>query len=479
MIDWRAALIGAAVAFTAASAPVAAQREARKPCSLVFTEVKLRDTVTHMQSFKTATGQYNSFIGGVDAVCAGSDQRILADSAENYGDEKRLLLIGNVHYKEAKVKLDADRMTYYTGDERIVAEGNVIGVTNTGTHFTGPQAEYWRVAPGIRTRSKLEANSRPDMWVSSVDAGGASGGGASKDSVHIQADKVISDNDSLVYAKGKVIIDRPDITATADSAYMDNGIEFVRLTGTPQVTGRGERKFALNGNIIDAYSKQRQIARVKSSGDAKAVSDDITLTADSLDLRISNQKMDRAYAWGPKRAKAHSTDRDITADSIDIVMPGQVVREMRALRNARAETQPDTSKIIPSEPDWLRGDTLTARFDTVATGDTVNKPSVKSIVASGSAKSYYQVAPGGMPGKTKTPNVNYVTGKLITVNFIDKAVKTVNVIGKADGIYIEALPDSSSVTPRKDSTATKTAPKKDTKPAAKPAAKPPATGTKP
>ena len=477
MTSWHVAIFGAAVALLAVAAPALAQREARKPCSLVFTEVKLRDTVTHMQSFKTGTGQYNSFIGGVDAICAGSDQRILADSAENYGDERRLLLIGNVHYKESKVKLDADRMTYFTGEERIVAEGNVVGVTNTGTHFTGPQAEYWRPAPGIRDKSRLEANSRPDMWVSSTDAGGASGAGTSKDSVHIQADKVITENDSLIYARGKVIIDRPDIMATSDSAFMDNGKEFVRLTGTPQITGRGDRKFVLDGNIIDAYSKQRQIARVKSAGNAKAVSDDMTLTADSLDLRISNQKMDRVYAWGPKRAKAHSADRDITADSIDIDMPGQVVREMRALRNAKAETQPDTLKIIASEPDWLRGDTLTARFDTVATGDTVNKPSVKNIVASGSAKSYSQVSPGGTPGKTKTPNVNYVTGQKITVDFVDKAVKTVHVVGKAEGFYAEAAPDSSSVISKSDST--KSGAKKDSKPAAQPAAKPPATGKKP
>lgn len=477
MTHWRNALVVAVVALLAGAAPAAAQREARKPCSLVFTEVKLRDTVTHMQSFKTGTGQYNSFIGGVDAVCAGSDQRILADSAENYGDERRLLLIGNVHYRESKVKLDADRMTYFTAEERIVAEGHVVGVTNTGTHFTGPQAEYWRPAPGIREKSRLEANARPDMWVSSTDAGGASGSGATKDSVHIQADKVITENDSLVYARGKVIIDRPDITATSDSAFMDNGKEFVRLTGTPEITGRGERKFVLNGNIIDAYSKDRQIARVKSSGDAKTVSEDMTLTADSLDLRISNQKMDRVYAWGPKRARAHSADRDISADSIDIDMPGQVVREMRALGNAKADTPPDTSKIIASDPDWLRGDTLTARFDTVATGDTVNKPSVKRIVASGAAKSYYQVAPGGMPGKTKSPNVNYVTGKLITVEFVDKAVKTVNVVGTAEGFYAEAAPDSSSIVAKPDST--KTGAKPGTKPAAKPAANPAATGKQP
>jgi hypothetical protein len=357
-------------------------------------------------------------------------------------------------------------MTYFTGEERILAEGNVVGRTNTGTRFTGPRANYLRAAAGIRATSRLEADSRPHVWLSPSDAGG---GG--RDSVSVEADRVISENDSLVYAKGRVVIDRVDLVATADSAAMDNGTEIARLFYSPKIVGRGERSFTLVGNVIEAWSKQRQLQRVKSGGAAKATSEEITLTADTIDLRLRDQKLDRAFAWGGRRALAHAKERDITADSIDIVMPYQVIREMRAVRNALAESEPDSLKIVSKQKDWLRGDTIVARFDSVATGDTVNKPAVRQITATGtatsSAKSFYQVAPGHGEKVTTTPNVNYVTGRQIIVDFHEAQVQTVRVKEKAAGFYLEALPDSAGIGARKDSTdkgAASTPPAKRTKP---------------
>ncbi len=53
--------------------------------------------------------------GGVNSWCEGTDQRVIADSAEHYEDRKLLILIGHVHYTEARLKLDANRITYYHG----------------------------------------------------------------------------------------------------------------------------------------------------------------------------------------------------------------------------------------------------------------------------------------------------------------------------------------------------------------------------
>lgn len=439
----------------------AAQRTAgaAKPCNLVVTEVKSADTLvkTHTNLVKSASGQYITYYGGgVDAVCAGTDQRILADSAEYSGDDRRLFLIGHVHYKESRVKLDADRMTYWTNDERLLAEGNVVGVTKTGTHFTGPNADYLRPAAGIRTRSMLTADGRPNTWLSALDAGAdTTAVNSGKDSTNIVADRIISDNDSLIYAKGSVVIDRPDIGATADSAFLDNGREFSRLTGTPKIVGRGERHFTLAGAVIDLQSKQRQVERVKSAGKASATSDDVTLTADTIDLRVSKQKLQRAYAFGPGQALAHSPERDITADSIDVIIPDQTLREMRAIRHARAESSPDTAKIVTTEKDWLAGNSIVALFDPPAKSDTVNQPAIKTIVATGAARSFYQASPGGLKAKTSKPNINYVTGSVITVDFRDRQVESVNVKDKAAGFYLEATPDSSSIATSSDSTGTK------------------------
>ncbi len=361
-------------------APARATGPRPRECNVTTQGVYFAGVLTsHAESFATGPSQHNTFYGGgVDARGAGTHQRLLWDSAEHDGAQKMLIFINHVHYTEARVKLDADRITYYTAEERLVAEGNVHGVTNTGTTFTGPRATYFRAVRGVRDRSKLDADGRPDLWLSPKDAGNGA-----KDSVNLKADHVISDNDEIFYAKGKVIIERPDLHATADSAHMDNVKEIVRLRQEPKIEGRGERKFTLEGDLIDIFSKNREVERVKSAGKGKATSDDVTLTADTIDLRVANQKLDRAYAWGPKRAKAHSKDNDITADSIDVLMPGQVVREMRALRSALAETPPDSTKITSHKMDWLRGDTVIAQFDSIAPGDTVNKPAIKQIVASG------------------------------------------------------------------------------------------------
>jgi hypothetical protein len=426
-----------------------------KECDVAIMGVAANGIFSNAHSFSTPTGQRNTFYGGIfDARCAGTDQRIRSDSAEQYGDEKRLILIGHVHYTESRMTLDSDRMTYYTGEERLLAEGNVRGNTKTGTHFTGPRAEYLRVAPGIRNRSRLTAEPRPDVWLSPQDAGSGT-----KDSTNLQADRVISDNDSLVYAKGRVIIERPDLSTTSDSAFMDNGIEFVKLIYSPKIVGRGDRRFTLEGDVIDVYSKQRKVQRVKSSGHAKANSDDVLMTSDSIDLRMANEKLSRAYAWGPSRARAKSKEQDLTADSIDVVMPGQVLREMHAVRHATAESAPDSTKIISTDLDRLTGDSIVAFFDSVAAGDTTNKPAVRQIVAWGSkppATSYYQVAPSGGE-RTRTPNINYATGDLITVDFKDHQVENVSVKGHASGFYVDAVADSARTKSAADSAAQKAA----------------------
>lgn len=391
--------------------------------------------------------------GGFDAKCEGTDQRVRSDSAEHYTDKKVLILIGHVHYTEKRLKLDADRVTYYTGEEKLIADGNVVSVTNTGTRFTGPHAEYLRPAAGVRTKSYMVAEPRSDIWVSPKDQGNDS-----KDSVNVQADRLSMDNDSLIFAKGVVIIERPDILSTSDSAFVDKITEFARLTINPKVVGRGERHFTLAGDIIDIFSKAHEVDRVKSLGHAEATSDDVNLKADTIDLRVTSQKLERAFAWGRTRAHAHSKDQDITADSIDVLMPGQTLRTMRALGRALAESHPDSTKINSKTLDRLEGDTITAHFDSPTAADTSRQPSIKEIFARGTkgarAKSFYQVARSGEP-ITERPNVNYVLGDSITVTFKKKVVDEVRVRGHAEGFYDELVADTTRKAAAKDSTAIK------------------------
>jgi lipopolysaccharide export system protein LptA len=448
----RASLV-ASMLFAFAALPAHAQRTApgaHKECVVLDTGVVVHGQITTHFYLHSKDTTYVG--GGVNSWCEGTDQRVLSDSAEQYTDKKLLILIGHVHYTEERLKLDADRITYYTGEERLLAEGNVVGVTNTGTRFSGPRAEYLRPAVGVRTQSHLLAEPRANIWVSPQDAGKDS-----KDSVNVQANRIIMDNDSLIYAKGLVVIERPDLLSTSDSAFVDKYTEFARLTQKPKVVGRGDRHFTLEGDVIDIYSKEHEVERVKSLGHGLATSDDITLKSDTIDLRVSNQKLQRAYSWGKSRAHAHSKDQDITADSIDVLMPDQTLRMMRSVGRAVTESQPDSLKIVSKKLDRLEGDTVLAEFDSLTASDTVKQPPIKKIIAYGTppgrAKSYYQTARNGEP-KTDRPNINYTLADTVTATFRKRQVYQIRYQGHVEGFYDELVSDTAKAV-KTDSTTIK------------------------
>lgn len=421
-----------------------AQRPAPvKTCDLELTNY---DSTTTL-AIKMPSGEYNSFYGrGVRGRCTNTDQRLAGDSLEALGDTKSYIVIGKAHYSERRVTLDADRIFYYQLEERVVAEGNVVAITDKGTTMRGPRAEYFRAIPRLRPLSRMVATGRPVTRLSPDDAGGGS-----RDTVDLVADQIVNVGDSLMYAGGSVVMTRPDLKAVSDSATMDSGTEWARLTGRPRVDGRGASQFSLVGRQIDLWSKQRKLQRVLSADSARAVSDDVTLASDTIDLRLVDQQLSRAFAWGSSRAHARATDREIVADSIDVNMPGQVLKELRALRKAEASNRTDSTRFVSTENDWLKGDTIVAVFDSVrAAGDSTAKPEIRTILASGAASSFYQVP--SSQGAKAAPNLNYVKGKAITVAFgADRAVSTVSVREQASGVYLELAPPDSV---RKDTSAT-------------------------
>lgn len=383
---------------------------------------------------KLPSGQYNAYQGGgVTYSCVGQNNTLRADSAEYYGDLGVLYLIGNVHYTEPRAKVDSRRMTYWKNEERLLAEGDVVSTLPSGTTLRGPRAEYYRAIPNVRPHTRLIANGRPTISLVQVDSTGKK-----QPPVDVRADRVTMEADSLVYAGGNVDITRPDLHATGDSAFMDSGTELARLMRGPVIEGKADRPFTLTGTTIDVHSHQRQLERVISLGNAKAVSEDLDLRADTLDLRVTANKLERAYAWGPNGARAISPTQLITADSLDVRLPDQRIRQVVATHHALAQSDPDSTKIRTKERDWLRGDTIVASFDSVfAPGDTSSKPQLAQLVARGGAQSFYHIAVAGAP--INKPAINYVRGRAITVTLANRQVQRVTVTEKASGVYVEPV----------------------------------------
>ncbi len=416
-----------------------AQAPARQ-CLLQY-ETSSGNTRTNAQ--KTASGQYDFFQGGgVTYHCEGQDNTLQADSAEYYGDQKLLYLIGSVHYTEPKARVDSDRMTYYQLEDRLRAQGNVNVRTQTGTTIRGPLIDYYR-ATSARPLARTVATGRPKMVIPQRDAEGKR-----PDPIDVVANTLVAEGDNLVYASGNVEVTRPDLIAKSDSAFLDGQREFARLMRSPSVQSRKDKPFTLTGGVIDMYSRNRTLERVVATPSGHVLSPDMELVGDSVDLRVSGNQLQRVIAWGKtSRASALTPERQVVADSIDADMPGQRVRVVRAFGNVYANSVTDTSRLISNERDWMRGDTIVAEFDSVAAGDTTTSPRAKRIIATGHASSFYQLAGAGS-GKI-APNINYVRGRIITVFFAGRAVDRVAVTDQASGVYLEPTgqPGQSTGTP--------------------------------
>jgi hypothetical protein len=387
------------------------------------------------------TGKRTTYLGGgIIAHCIGQGNTLTADSAEYYEAEGRLYLVGNVHYTEPRAKVDSHTMTYYQNDDHLHAEGDVVAVQSNGSTLRGPVADYYRSTPQ-RPLTRMFAPGRPTVTLIQRDT---SGRGRPPDTAHVIANQIVMEGDSLVYASGRVEITRPDLLATGDSAFMDSGRDFARLMRQPSVKGNGTRAFTLTGGVIDVYSRNRQVERVVATPNGHALSKDLELVADSIDLRMNNNQLERAMAWGKTRAHAVSPEREIIADSIDAIMPGQRVREVRALRKAYAESNPD-SGVVSTQRDWMRGDTIVAHFDSLVTADTSSKPKIREIIAEGNARSFYQMK--NSKGPQTEPSVNYVVGRIIDIMFEEGKVATVTVIEKATGVLIEPVAASPAEKP--------------------------------
>ena len=387
----------------------------------------------------TAAGQVTFLAGSVVIRCPARGITLKGDSAERYPE--RDFMIGNVVYDEPRIHVTSDFLNHFTADERVVAIGNVFVKLPSGSTLVGPIAEYRRASARVRPTDQILAQSRPTITLVEKDSAGKT-----VPPTTVVAQTVFM-NDSVVYAGGEVVITRPDVAATADSAVLDQPRETMRLMRQPILKGKKERSFTLSGELIDIYSKNKKLDRIISRAKAKAISDSTTLTADTIDLRMKNDVLDHAYAWGKTRARVVSPSQTMTADSIDVTMPGQRIRLVRALNKAVAENAPDTTRFRAEKnaKDLLRGDTIIAHFDTTKKVDTTKGPDIERLVASGHASALYHLAPSDT--SQRRPAINYVVARIVTVDFDNSKLATVTTVDSVSGVYLE--PRDSVAAPRR------------------------------
>ena len=291
------ALVPAALAAQGAGAPTGR-------CTLQF-------TADHaLNSFKLPSGQYNIFTGGnVVARCPAQGLVLRSDSLESYGDEGRILFIGHADYVEPRLKLKADFITYFQREERLLAVQNVDARLPTGSTLRGPQVEFLRAVPRVRPQQFATAIGRPTISLVERDAQGRA-----QPPVQVTGATIYLQGDSIVSAVGNVVVVRPELTATGDSLYVNGGSGLLRLMRNPKLTGTKGRPFTLVGETIDLLSRRRKLERVLAKSAAMANSQDLNLKSDTIDLRVADDVLQRAIAWGKSRARAMSRSEEHTSE---------------------------------------------------------------------------------------------------------------------------------------------------------------------
>jgi hypothetical protein len=428
----RRSILGVLATFAPAfAATLGAQSNAATECSFESSGAFHLDSIP-------GVGQVAYAGGGVRIVCPARKITITGDSAERVADHHQV--IGHAVYDEPRLHVTSDFLTYFQADERVVAVANVHARLPNGSTLDGPQAEFRRAVPRVRPRQQVSAIARPTITIVEKDSSGKT-----LDPTTVVANTVFMDGDSLIYGGGQVVITRTDISSTSDSVFIDQPNETMHFMRNPVLHGKRDRPFTLTGDLIDGFWHDRKLTRILSRANAKAVSDSMTLTADTLDLRVRNDQLDHAYAWGKsKQARVVSPQQNMVADSLDVSMPGQRVQLVRALNHAFAQGKPDTTRFIivaPDTTDWIRGDTIVAQFDTLAPPDTNRNPQIRLITATGHASSFYHMAPNDTA--ERRPTLNYVTARVIEIAFgAEKKVSTVTTVDSLSGVYLEPAPDT-------------------------------------
>lgn len=428
-----------------------------RACTLV---VEPATDSTRSRTVEVGEGQYVTYVGnGLRWTCG--DARMYADSAVKYDREGRLEAVGSVDYRDSLRTLTARTMTYHEREDRLVAEDDAVLTRRaTGSVLRGPRIVFLRAGSG--TARRTVATGRPHMTVRADTAPGDT-----SPPVELDADRIVLAGGDEVRSWGDVRIRRPDLDASADSAffYLDGGEGW--LYGSPEVQGRS---FTLTGRRIRTGFTDGDLRDVRAQEEARATGEGFELYAAVIEAHTVAQEVDRMWAYGEGQSVALAPPYKLTADSLAFGFADGQLDTLTAVSEAKAvevgDSLPDDPfRDIPAdvgERSWVTADTLVLAFATdsargaggangpapdsaaaaggaEAAGDTTSgdeDPRLRQVRAVGSARAYRVMEPdeeGGRPAR------HYQRGEVLVIHFEDGEARRVEG-RRAIGIHLDPLP---------------------------------------
>jgi hypothetical protein len=386
---------------------------------------------------EVAPGVINYFAGGnVRFRCANVAVRITSDSVASYQGNV-VQFLGNVRYRDSTSTITTDFGTYFKFGEKWEARGNVVFRNQAdGATLEGPNLDYYREAPGMRTESEMYADQRPTISLPVRDSTGAEGV-----PYVIVGDRVRMRGSDRMWSGGRVTIDRTDLRGRGDSLELDTGAAGAgALIGNAVVRRTATDSFELKGARIDMLLEQRQLTYVTARDSALLTGSDLQLAGDAIGLDIVLGAVGQTVAWGRTvRPLALSTDYEVRGDSVAFDTPRRELKEIRSFGNAWLGAKPDSA----GDRDWVAGDSVTASFVTRDSAG-VKRPALQRLAARGNGRALYRFWQGGQA----MPSISYTKADLIVVTMLVTAdsvkVDSVFARGNVDGAHLQPgfRPDS-------------------------------------
>ncbi|MCI0432303.1 MAG: hypothetical protein L0271_01450 [Gemmatimonadetes bacterium] len=396
------------------------------------------------------------FIGGGARFRCPDGLRIQSDSVAYYGASSIVEFISRARYEDPDNRLTADYLRYMTKERQAIAQGNVVlTAIATGSVITGPYLIYYQ-----------KSDSRPEQLIQfqsgrphAVLVRSARADSVPRDTTIVDAEAMDIEGSSLFRARGRVEITQGETRGWGMQADYQQDLGTLRLAGDARMLSED---YELQSDTIDAETDEKDDpSRLTGRGRARLVSTDATVDAPRIDILFVDGEVHRLVAVAARdstraetagdslsrQARAVSTDFRMTADSIDALLPARVIESVTAVGAAYGERLTaelaDANVPAMAANDWMKGDTILATFvaDTLAPPDSAGRhPRVLNRVTALSgielATSSYRVVDEEQPDVV---SINYVRARRIVVNLAEGSVSTVDAEGDVHGIYLQPL----------------------------------------
>ena len=391
---------------------------------------------------------------------------IWADSAVAYSEQAMSQLIGRVRYRDRTRELRAREARYFSEVGRLQAQGDVR-VTNfeDGSVIENGNLVYLRetdfrdeeemtVTTGpdrVRPRA-LVYPARSDSLAPEADPGPP---------YAVEGDVIVLRGSAYFASTGDVRIERDSLFAFGDSAEYREADEVLVLVGSARVESG---TYTLVGRTVTIGTATSDTSVIHARRDALLTGEDIVVNAPHIVLHLAGGAVERLVAVplvaemvaegdtaDLARPLALTENVELTADSLELTAPGEVVERILAAGSARSVSHARDSLNVESLPDvarsdWMEGDTIVISMrpaaDTLLAPDSADAGyQVDRIVARVEARSLYRLAPEdstAVPG-ADPPALHYVLGDEITLVMEDGQVRSMEVVGQTRGVHLEPL----------------------------------------